>query len=188
MKDAGVTTWLFLSWSDPGTPLMSPSVGICKKPTFFLYVKWFISGFYGPVRSFKPVSWLLLVRGSQPLFRSWLRFSETLARRKRVGRVWTSTCRGGGWPSGHGAGSPGQAWPQTAMEQHHWYRYRCEPGFTECIWAACLTLCLQLAGRLWSGIAVSGRESSYEHSYFEVQVKETPIFSAVADLLVLNRC
>lgn len=33
-----------------------------------------------------------------------------------------------------------------------------------------------------------GRGSSWEHSYFEVQVKETPIFSEVGDLLTSNCC
>lgn len=79
------------------------------------------------------------------------------------------------------------------MEQHHCFLLTASPGTgvnqaAQSVLGLPVSLCLQLVGQLRSGTAVSGRRSSCERSYFVVQVKETPIFSAVGDLLALNRC
>lgn len=57
VKDAGVTTRLLISRSDP-VPLCRPQwvFGRSLPYTFFLHVKLLLAGFYGPVGSLKPVS------------------------------------------------------------------------------------------------------------------------------------
>lgn len=89
---------------------MSPSVGIWKKPTLHFFPSCKITSCWvlWSCGEFKARE--LTVAGEGPsasLLELTLRFSETSARR-RVGRMWTSTCLSGGLPTGHGVGPPGK--------------------------------------------------------------------------------
>lgn len=64
MKDAGVITWLLISWADPDILLVLPSVGIYKKDASYFFpsckmVSFWLCCPYGEFQA----SELLLVRG-----------------------------------------------------------------------------------------------------------------------------
>lgn len=73
MMDAGVITWLLISWANPGTLLVLPSVGIYEKGASYFFPSCKTAYFWilWPYGEFQ-TSELLLVRGHQPLFQSWL--------------------------------------------------------------------------------------------------------------------
>lgn len=64
MKDAGVITWLLISWADPGILLVLPSVGIYEKDASYFFSSCKMVSFWlcCPYGEFQ-VSELLLVRG-----------------------------------------------------------------------------------------------------------------------------
>lgn len=89
---------------------MSPSVGICKKPTLYFFPSCKITSCWGLWSLGEFQARELTVAGEGPsasVSELTLRFSETSARR-RAGRMWTSTRLSGGWPTGYGVAPPGK--------------------------------------------------------------------------------
>lgn len=167
MKDAGVTTWPLISWANPSTLLVLPSVGICKKAASCFFPSWKMVTFwllwpYG--------EWAVAGEGpSGSVSGLTQKFSGTSARSRRVGRMWTSAYLSSEQLTGHGSepqGKPdlkvGQPWRGTAA----FCSPRVQPTSVCRVYSGCLSQpYLQLGldcglGQPWDGFLAEGAHGS----------------------------